>query len=165
MPEVPLSRARHVQDAVGLFSPSFQDQRGACSSRLVREGVVDPGRIGLFQGDLVGTLQALFTEMVPRPSAASKSRSPGCKPRISPLSQREIMLRCTARCRVGFSMVCNAANMVRSSQMVRSSVLILGLLGESAICGLPHSTAYEKAVFSSVWTSRMNGRAGNSRFF
>ena len=36
------------------------------------------------------------------------------------------MLMCTARCRAGFSMVCNAASMVFSSQMVRSSMLTLG---------------------------------------
>mgnify|MGYP003241856218 CR=1 FL=1 len=64
------------------------------------------------------------------------------------------MLMCTARCRAGFSMVCSAANMVRSSQMVRSSVLILGASrGVGDLWIRSQSTAYEKAVFRSVWTS------------
>ena len=52
------------------------------------------------------------------------------------------MLMCTARCRAGFSMVCNAASIVFSSQMVRSSLFALGASrGRGILWIKSHSTA------------------------
>ncbi len=52
------------------------------------------------------------------------------------------MLRCTARWSAGFSMVCKAASMVFSSQMVRSSLFALGASrGRGILWIKSHSTA------------------------
>ncbi len=52
------------------------------------------------------------------------------------------MLMCTARWSAGFSMVFNAASMVFSSQMVRSSMLTLGASrGRGILWIKSHSTA------------------------
>ena len=63
---------------------------------------------------------------VPMPSAASKSRSSGVRPTISPSHSAPTSVRWTAKCRMGSSMLSSAARISSTVQMVRSCVDFLG---------------------------------------
>jgi hypothetical protein len=90
------------------------------------------------------------------PSAASKSISSGVRPTISPSRSAPTSVRCTARCRMGSSMLSRAARISSTVQMVRSCVDFLGLSTRTGLLTrMPHSTGYWKAVPSSRCTSWM----------
>ena len=61
-----------------------------------------------------------LTVKVPMPLAASKSMSSGVRPATSPSRSAPTSVRCTARCRIGSSMLSSAARISSTSQMLRS---------------------------------------------
>jgi hypothetical protein len=69
-----------------------------------------------------------LTVKVPMPLAASKSMSSGVRPATSPSRSAPTSVRCTARWRMGSSMLSSAARISSTSQMLRSWVVFLGVL-------------------------------------
>ena len=95
-----------------------------------------------------------LTVKVPMPLAASKSMSSGVRPATSPSRSAPTSVRCTARWRMGSSMLSNAARISSTSQMLRSWVVFLGAsTGTGLLMRMPHSTASRKELCSSWWTS------------
>ena len=95
-----------------------------------------------------------LTVKVPMPLAASKSMSSGVRPATSPSRSAPTSVRCTARCRMGSSMLSSAARISSTSQMLRSWVVFLGAsTGTGLLIRMPHSTASRKELCSSWWTS------------
>ena len=95
-----------------------------------------------------------LTVKVPMPLAASKSISSGVRPATSPSRSAPTSVRCTARCRMGSSMLSSAARISSTSQMLRSWVVFLGAsTGTGLLMRMPHSTASRKELCSSWWTS------------
>ena len=95
-----------------------------------------------------------LTVKVPMPLAASKSMSSGVRPATSPSRSAPTSVRCTARCRMGSSMLSSAARISSTSQILRSWVVFLGAsTGTGLLMRMPHSTASRKELCSSWWTS------------
>jgi len=83
-----------------------------------------------------------LTVKVPMPLAASKSMSSGVRPATSPSRSAPTSVRCTARCRIGSSMLSSAARISSTSQMLRSWVVFLGAsTGTGLLMRMPHFTA------------------------
>ena len=95
-----------------------------------------------------------LTVKVPMPLAASKSMSSGVRPATSPSRSAPTSVRCTARWRMGSSMLSSAARISSTSQMLRSWVVFFGAsTGTGLLMRMPHSTASRKELCRSWWTS------------
>ena len=176
---IPLLRYRSGSRASSLFSRSshcFSSSRKAAVIKMVRQeaSVLVSFRMRevLLPSSLSGKMWRMqplstcasvsfctrcmerLTVKVPMPLAASKSMSSGVRPATSPSRSAPTSVRCTARCRMGSSMLSSAARISSTSQMLRSWVVFLGAsTGTGLLMRMPHSTASRKELCSSWWTS------------
>jgi len=176
---IPLLRYRSGSRASSLFKRSshcFSSSRRAAVIKMVRQeaSVLVSFRIRevLLPSSLSGKMRRMqplstcasvpfctrcmerLTVKVPMPLAASKSMSSGVRPATSPSRSAPTSVRCTARCRMGSSMLSSAARISSTSQMLRSWVVFLGAsTGTGLLMRMPHSTASRNELCSSWWTS------------
>ena len=89
---------------------------------------------------------------VPMPLAASKSMSSGVRPATSPSRSAPTSVRCTARCRMGSSMLSSAARISSTSQMLRSWV-------PTCACSTAWAASPSGTLLPSPWTGSGNCRS------
>ena len=176
---IPLLRYRSGSRASSRFSRSshcFSSSRRAAVIKMVRQeaSVLVSFRMRevLLPSSLSGKMRRMqplstcasvsfctrcmerLTVKVPMLLAASKSMSSGVRPATSPSRSAPTSVRCTARCRMGSSMLSSAARISSTSQMLRSWVVFLGAsTGTGLLMRMPHSTASRKELCRSWWTS------------
>ena len=107
-------------------------------AHLYTGGLLDMG-VGVHQHIRTGVsfctrCMERLTVKVPMPLAASKSMSSGVRPATSPSRSAPTSVRCTARCRMGSSMLSSAACISSTSQMLRSWVGKLSHLSQLLPC-------------------------------